>query len=761
MIFLLHIKQRRMSKIILLIICLLPWMQGAAQNVFPDMVTKAQLLYYNGNQPIGRHTFNFNNNTASLTTNASQWECSRQAEAGSGTESVYTFQLISGKAQKAGVALSFLFGNWDPENYVIMPSGVYNGNRFEVLKYPYPPLFKPKDYEKDLPVTITDVPRLNKYKGESRVDLNTGDLSTPAVGIYFPKTQKGIWILTEQATELRNSVLIFEENEQRDKAEFTISAPGVRKMYYSMTNLAPSGETGADMKQGDKVTIRYRVFTFTNLSSPKDLNNKFLIIRKNYSHSTRVDQLPFSKAFELMEKQENDWWSEKDSLYTLGGGTMNNIWQLGWVSGLIVTLPLSEAGGDSSSVRSFKNYEKIITQSQSRSGFFYGCGDGKNWYCDCFGKPHPDNLHLLRKNADALYFIYKYCLSLKLRDPNWQMPETWKNPLRKQADAFVKLWKENGQFGQFIDIERGEIKVGGSNSSAMAIAGLALASEYENRPELLQVAREAAQYYYRNYTVKGISCGGPGEILQNNDSESAFAMLESFITLYEVTKEKEWLQYAADAAGLCSTWMVTYDYKFPGSTLFGFLDMKTTGSVWANTQNKHGGPGICTSSGDCLFKLYRATGNKLYLDMIYDVAHNIMQYIARADRPIKDQHAGWINERVNLSDWEGKENIGNIFHGNTWAQVSALLTVAQIPGIYFNTDKKELTVFDHVLASLDGNTVKITNPTKFDASVSVFIDRNMSASYPQGFISTLPKVFVKAGTTEVFAIDGSKLTKVN
>jgi len=427
----------------------------------------------------------------------------------------------------------------------------------------------------------------------------------------------------------------------------------------------------------------------------------------------------------------------------------------------MVTLPLSETGGDSSSVRSFKNYEKIITQSQAPSGLFYGCGDGKNWYCDCFGKPHPDNLHLLRKNADALYFIYKYCFSQILRNPNWQMPETWKNPLRKQADAFVKLWKENGQFGQFIDIETGEIKVGGSNSAAMAIAGLALASQYENRPELLQVAREAANYYYRNYTVKGISCGGPGEILQNNDSESAFAMLESFVTLYEVTREKEWLQYAEDAAGFCSTWMVTYDYKFPGSTLFGLLDMKTTGAVWANTQNKHGGPGICTSSGDCLFKLYRATGNKLYLDMIYDVSHNIMQYIARADRPIKDQNAGWINERVNLSDWEGKENIGNIFHGNTWAQVSALLTVAQIPGIYVNTDKKELTVFDHVQASLDGNTIKITNPTKFDASVSVFIDRNMSASYPHGFISTLPKVFVKAGTSEVFAIDESKLTKIN
>jgi hypothetical protein len=52
--------------------------------------------------------------------------------------------------------------------------------------------------------------------------------------------------------------LIFKENEQRNKAEFTISAPCVRDLQYSMTNLSPSKETGADLKQGDKVTIKYK-----------------------------------------------------------------------------------------------------------------------------------------------------------------------------------------------------------------------------------------------------------------------------------------------------------------------------------------------------------------------------------------------------------------------------------------------------------------------------------------------------------------------
>ncbi|NLU90451.1 hypothetical protein [Chitinophaga sp. Ak27] len=689
--------------------------------------------------------------------NDAVWECKREkGAAADNKETILTFQVAKGNASKAGVAVNFLFSNWEVDNYVIMPAAAYNGNRFDVLDYGYPPLFKKKDYNKDLPVTITNVPRLNKYEGESEMDLNTGDLSTPGVGIYFPKTKKGIWILTEQATELGNSVLVFKENEKRNKAEFIIAAPCVRQKYYSMASLSTSRETGADLKQGDKVTIRYRVYTFNHLSSPKDLNNQFLSIRKSFATSVRINQLPFSKAFELMERQESDWWSAQDSLYTLGGDSWNLKWQLGWVGGLMVTLPLSEIGADSSADRSFKNYHKIITQSQAKSGFFYGCGKGKVWCSDCFWEPHPDNLLLLRKNADALYFTYKYCFSQQLKNKNWTMPVAWQAPLHKLSEAFVNLWRENHQWGQFIDIETAEIKVGGSNSAAMAIAGLALASKFENKSQWLAVAKEVARYYYKNFTVKGISCGGPGEILQNNDAETAFAMLESFMTMYEVTKEKEWLHYAEDAAAFCATWMVTYDYKFPASSLFGQLDMKTTGAVWANTQNKHGGPGICTLSGDCLLKLYRATGNKLYLGMAYDVAHNIMQYIARADRPIKDQHVGWINERVNLSDWEGHENIGSVFHGNTWAQVSAMLTVAQIPGIYVNPVKKELVVFDHVEAKLNGNTLTICNPTKFDANVRVFVDNNPAQIYPQGFISTCPVVFIKAGKTMLMTLSGMK-----
>ena len=743
-----------MKRLIIIILAVLTFSGYAVEkNRSLDKLSvrlNARVQYYNGNQVVDISTFKFKKNRGLLEKADAVWKCSKEV---SDNNYSFSFQLEEGSATAAGVAVSFTFDRWNTRNYIIMPAAAYNGNRFDVVKYSYPPLFTKEKYKVDMPVTITDVPRLNKYDGESKMDLNTGDLTTPGIGIYFPDSRKGLWILTDQETELGNSVLSFIENEDRTKAEFVIAAPCVREKIYGMTKLRESDETGVDWKQGDKATINCKVFVFENITSPAELNNKFLEIRKSVGFVNYVKQLPFSKAFEIMEDQQNnESWDAANGYYFLGGDGWNSHWQLGWVGGCMVTYPLSLDGHKLSQERSFENYHQIITQSQARSSFYYSCSNGKEWCTDCFSKPFDNNLLLLRKNADALYYFYKYIFAQKNSDPQWQMPDEWKKPLSDFADAFVRLWNRYGQFGQFIDMENGEIKVGGTNSAAMAIGGLALAAKFENKPELLKTAKEAARYYYNEFIKKGISCGGPSEILQNNDSESAFATLESFMVLYEVTGEKEWLRYAEDAAALCATWTVSYDYKFPEASLFGGLDMRTTGSVWASTQNKHGGPGICTLSGDCLFKLYRATGNKLYLELARDIAHNIMQYISREDRPIKDLHPGWVNERVNLSDWEGKQNVGELFHGNTWAQVSAMLTVSEIPGIYVNAAKKELFVFDHVNAKLEGKQIKISNPTKFDAKVKIFIDKDPSETYELGLVSRCPVVEVKTGGTAVYEL---------
>ena len=39
---------------------------------------------------------------------------------------------------------------------------------------------------------------------------------------------------------------------------------------------------------------------------------------------------------------------------------------------------------------------------------------------------------------------------------------------------------------------------------------------------------------------------------------------------------------------------------------------------------------------------------------------------------------GFINERVNMSDWEGDACIGGVFNGSCWSETSNLLTLAEV-----------------------------------------------------------------------------------
>lgn len=294
------------------------------------------------------------------------------------------------------------------------------------------------------------------------------------------------------------------------------------------------------------------------------------------------------------------------------------------------------------------------------------------------------------------------------------------------------MWKRHGEFGQFIDIEKEEIIIHGSSSAALAVGALALAYKLLNKPEYIAVAKESADYYYTHFQEKGLTYGGPAEALQAPDSESSFAFVESYTVLYEVTGEKKYLKYAEDAAAQFATWVMPYNFEFPGGNEFSRLGMHSVGSVFANAQNKHSAPAVATMSGDSLIKLFQFTGKEKYIELAADIAHGTVQYYSREDRPVyaadgRMLPAGFMCERVNTSDWESRKNIGNIFYGMNWCTNCGGLSYAELPGIYVRKDINKLWVIDHVKANLSKNTLEIFNPCKYMARVKVLVETENSA----------------------------------
>ena len=704
-----------------------------------------------------------------LKTANAEWKITSDKKAVSSDENTLeytvTFTLIRGFEKSAATSVEFNFDRWSKDNYVLLPAAAYNGNRFESRRIPYSPkLNDARDIAKDKPTIITDVPRLNINDGSSQIQERSGGMALPCIGFQSVADKKGFFLTTVQRNAYGDLGMNIEETSDRHQAFISLCSPLVRERtkYLICDNQAPSTDIPADFKPGDEVKFTFRVYNF---EAPKiqSIFDKYILIRKDLCPKPEfVPQIPFSACYDILEKKFNaenfvpEW-----GYYSVG---MRNMflqdWQIGWTGGMISTYPLLFSANKKTHQNVVANFDWLFPNGISPSGFFWDSGEkGNKWYGGDIRKPQSKNWHLVRKSADALYYIFKQFDLMKRQ--GIAVKPVWENGTRGVADAFVKLWKNNRQFGQFVDSQTGEIAVGGSASGGLAPAALVFASKYFNDKTYLDIACESAQKMYDDFVAKGLSTGGPGDALQNPDSESQYGLLESFAVLYEITGDKKWLTYGCETAAQFSTWVMSYDYTFPSNCLFGQMNMKTNGVVFANTQNKHGSPGICTHSGLALLRLYRATGNPLYINLLKDITQSIPQYMSRPDRPVKGMHDGWINERVSTTDWY--EGIGEIFPGSTWAETDLLLTITELPGIYVDFEKKTVTTFDQLETNLiSGNTksakLSIKNPTKMIAKTSVLVENNEQKMKPwsENRFYNRNRIEIKPGETKILNIDSEK-----
>jgi len=560
-----------------------------------------------------------------------------------------TWALTKGQVESASVGVVFEFKDWSSENFVLVPAAVYNGNRFDIKRIGYPPYwYDPNEWRIDMPTTMTPRnPSLGRGPGGGRIRLNTGDAAVPLLAWQSPAKEVGWMVQTTQDSRFGNHQMLIEENDGRTAARFEIYTPA------------------GSWKAGDTVTIPISVYQF-KAKTRIEMLNRFFDARKDLNPVQRKEELPYSAAWTLLnDLYQNHRWDERTGLYWLGepgpGKPWCSIWQLGWCGGGIATLPLLTQGDEQVRSHALRNLENIFAKTQAPSGFFYAIGDGEHFAGFGYYEPLKNHESLVRSQGDWLYFAQRQFQQIKAQGGD--VPETWMTGLKKQADAFACLWDKRGQFGQFVNVETGDLCVGGSTSGAIVPGGLALASRTFNEDRYLKVAEAAARKYYKDFVTAGYTTGGPGEILSAPDSESAFGLFESYMALYEITGGSEWLRYAKDLLPICASWTVSYDYRFPSDSPMGKIDARSCGAVWANVQNKHGAPAICTWSGDSLLKYFRATGDRRALDLLTDIAHGVPQYISRTDHPIGKLQPGEICERVNLSAWEGPHNVGGSILG--------------------------------------------------------------------------------------------------
>ena len=730
-------------------------------------VLSASINQYNKQQYnllINQNKFPLNNATQQQHFQQSNWQIITRAVTVKDKEEAVdysvTFKCISGKVAAASVSVQLDFTKWSEKNYVLMPSAVYNGNRYEWRRLRYSPkLYEVQDIGKDKPIIVTDIPKLNSNGAVSRIQERSGNMAVPSMGFISDTTKTGMWLLTKQGNSLGDYGMDIAETNDRNKATISITSPIVREqfVYKNCDAHYPSWDMPKDFKIGDSITITFRLYAF-KAPVTQAIFDKYASIRKDFLNDTTLaNALPYAACMQVLEQKFNEKnFVEKYGYYSVGfRENFLQDWQIGWTGGMISTYPLLFAGSKQTQQNVLRNFDWLYPNGISPSGFYYDAGrNGTEWLGGDIRKPHTKNWHLIRKSGDAVWYIVKQFMLMEKMGIT--VKKSWKDGNQKVCDAFVKLWNTNHQLGQFVNSETGEIMVGGSSSGAIVPAALALASKYYQKPEYWAAAVEIGNYYNENFLKKGIACGGPGDALQNFDSESAAALVDSYVTLYEVTGNKQWLPIAENAAKQLSTWIVSYNYQFADTSAYGKAKIHSVGTVYANTQNKHAAPGLCTASGVGLLKLFRYTGNRFYLQLLQDIAHNITQYLPHPLKPLGNAPYGYVSERINLGDWEGVENIGYVLPLSTWAETSLMLTTIEVPGLYIQKDKSLITAFDNVTTKIikDDNavlTINITNPTPLDATVSIMVENSAEAIQIMGEnkVRDLQKIQLKPGESKI------------
>lgn len=695
-----------------------------------------------------------------------------RSEAGSGTEVItLRAQVLTGSAPGVSVSLDWHFPDWSPEVYVLLPGAVYAGNRFPVLDTLYPPLppaRRPED--PDQRPRITRVPRLSAEPGWSRLAVPSADPAVPAIGLWFPSEGIGRWLLTPAVNARGVLGYTLEENADRTAATLRIGSPCVREFAYEMCqDRGPSPDRAADLGAGDEIVLEVREHVFP-CTSVQALFDALVPLRRAAVPAPRVRaDIPLSAVWAIQEDKFNrENWVEPAGYYAVGveplrSRSIHQDWQAGWVGGMLHTHALYLRGHETSRERVRRNFDFLVREGQAPAGFYYGVVHQ--------GRPHGDRFddfdapwHLLRKSADVLFYGLA---TLRVMEARGETPRAaWAASLRRCADAFVRLWDRHGQFGQFADHHTGELLVSGSVAAGIAPAGLWLAADrWPAAAEYRRVALAAAAHYDEHYLQHGLTNGGPGEIAQGADSESAAGLLESLVTLAEATRAPRWIEAARRCAVQLSTWVFSYDFPFPPDTEFGRLGMLSAGTVIANVQNKHSAPGLCSHSGLSLLRLHRLTGEPFFLELARDIARALPQYMSRVDRPItfnvhsveaespeiRHLKPGWMCERVNVTCWGPGEPVGEVFYYSCWSEVALALTGAELPSVYAQPDTGRIAGIDGIEATWADAARRglcLRNPTAFPAEVRLLVETAATAARVNlgpDYAATLPRVALAAG----------------
>lgn len=264
------------------------------------------------------------------------------------------------------------------------------------------------------------------------------------------------------------------------------------------------------------------------------------------------------------------------------------------------------------------------------------------------------------------------------RSRGYEHPE-WFGWVKNYVDWLLLQQRDDGSFPRRWVAGSDEVAEPTGTTSYAPVPLLVLMTEETGDRKYQQAAIRAAEFVWENWGKRGLFIGGASDNPNITDKEAGMLSLEAFLSLYEFTGDKKWLDRAQAAADFTESWMWIWNVPMPAdahdSTLHWKKGVPTIGLQGITALHPGGVDEYLDWSASSYARLYKYTNDPHYLDVARILLHNTKAMVSLPGRLYDLKGIGWQQEHWRMGPGGPGRGVGGHRFWLPWVTANHLYSI--------------------------------------------------------------------------------------
>ena len=252
----------------------------------------------------------------------------------------------------------------------------------------------------------------------------------------------------------------------------------------------------------------------------------------------------------------------------------------------------------------------------------------------------------------------------------------WYNWVKTYVDWLILQQRADGSFPRRWKVGSNEVEEPTGTASYCPVPLLIMISEETGDPKYAQAALRAGEYVWSNWGTRGLFIGGASDNPNITDKEAGMLSMEAYLSLYDSTKDKRWLERAEAAGNFAESWIWIWNLPMPQDADDAKLHWKkgvpTVGLQGITALAAGGADEYLDWAVASYARLYKETGDPHYLDVARVLLHDTKSMVALPGRQYDMKGIGWQQEHWGMGPGGPGRGIGGHRFWLPWVSANHL-----------------------------------------------------------------------------------------